>query len=90
MSVEGRNSRQMRHTPTHHGATVEAIFERRRTASRYFPFGQASGAGRARQLLTNTFTQAPVDTAAMEEKVYPGCDRGDGGARQWHHASSKE
>jgi hypothetical protein len=73
MSVKGQKSRQAQHKAPDRGDSLKAIFKPRRAVDReHFPAGKVWGARRARQLLADTFAQAPVDTAAVEEE---GCAR---------------
>src|SRR5215472_13561863 len=73
MSVKGRKSRQVQHESMDRGHTLKVVFKPRRAVdSEHFPFGKVWGTWRARQLLADTFAQALVDTAGVEEE---GCAR---------------
>jgi hypothetical protein len=79
MSDKGRKSRQGQHKSTDRGQTLKAIFKTRRVVDRkHVPSGKAWGAWRARQLLADTFTQAPVGPGTVEGEVCTGC-----GLEQW-------
>jgi hypothetical protein len=81
MSVKGRKSRQWRHKFTHHGDTMEAMFERGRSAAReHVPARKTSRAVRARQLLADALAQAPMNPGGMEEETCTGCGLGQ---RAW-------
>ena len=74
MSVKGRKFRQVRHKPTDYGHTLKTIFRAKHAVGRERPPGGiVSGARRTRPALEETFAQARMDTAAVDEEVCPGC-----------------
>jgi hypothetical protein len=74
MAVKVRKFLQARHKPTDFGHTLRALFQAKRAVRReQLPVGMASRTGRTRHALADTFAQAQMGTAAMDEEVCAGC-----------------